>query len=252
MKKSVFDNQKMGMIVGVILGVFVFLFLAWKLTTPSSDKPTIVSLPVVESDHIKGNEKANITIIEYADFQCPACKTIQPVLKQVLAKYGDKLKFVYRHFPLDQHKYALSAASAAEAAGQQGKFFEYGESLYEGQDDWQSGKDIDQLFDKYAQDLGLDLAKFNADRKNSQLNSKISTDQKSGINVKVDSTPTFFINGMKLKDLSLEGFEKIISTLGVTESEQTMGVTIVPQNESTNSAQVTTTIEITGQEKKAN
>ena len=144
-------------VAGVVFGLLVFLFLAWKLTTSASDKPVVVYLPVTKEDHAKGEGSANLTIIEYADFQCPACKAVQPIIERITQKWGDKVKFVFRHFPLDQHKYALAASIAAESAAKQGKFFEYASALYASQEDWSTGKDTDAIFEKIAADVSLDI-----------------------------------------------------------------------------------------------
>lgn len=89
-------------------------------------------------DHIKGNGEATVTLVEYSDFQCPACASFQPVLAEIMAQYGDLLRFEYKHFPLPIHNFAQQAAVAAEAASQQGKFFEFHDALFTNQEEWTS------------------------------------------------------------------------------------------------------------------
>src|SRR3989344_8159194 len=111
---------------------------------------------VKNSSQVLGSEDAKVTIVEFSDFQCPACGAAHPVVKQVIKEYGDRILFVYRHFPLlATHQYALKAAEAAEAAGEQGKFWEYHDLLFAKQDNLKT-----EDLKRYAQELELDTAKF--------------------------------------------------------------------------------------------
>lgn len=143
-------------------------------------------------------EGAKVTVVEFADFQCPACGAAHPVVKQILTDYQGKVTYVFRHFPLPMHKNATLAAIAAEAAGEQGKFFEYHDLLFDNQKAWENAGDAKKIFVSYAQRLQLDMAKFNEALDKKMNAERIQADQDAGIALGVNSTPTFFINGEKI------------------------------------------------------
>src|SRR3989344_6222357 len=162
---------------------------------------------VKKSSQVLGSEDAKVTIVEFSDFQCPACGAAHPVVKQVIKEYGDRILFVYRHFPLlATHQYALKAAEAAEAAGEQGKFWEYHDLLFENQESLKT-----QDLKRYAQELELDTAKFNEALDSGKFKDKVTTDMDDGEKLGVSSTPTFFINGQKnVGVLSYEKFKELL------------------------------------------
>lgn len=161
------------------------------LTKPA---PTFTSEEVMSKDsYVKGNPSAKVVLVEFSDFQCPACLAVKPTVDAVLAKHKDSMLFVYRHFPLDQHPFARKAAQAAESAGVQGKFWEMYDLLFASQD-----KFSDAIFTDLAKQLSLDPAKFEADMKSSALTNRVANDQADGTRFGVNSTPTFFLNGKKL------------------------------------------------------
>ncbi len=156
--------------------------------------------------HVKGNENSTVTLVEYSDFQCPACAAFQPVVAQILAENGDKIRFEYKHFPIPQHTYANQAAVAAEAAGQQGKFFEFHDLLFANQANWSSAKLPNTFFIQYASDLGLDIEKFKAQSNSSLLRDKVKKDALEGRELEITGTPTFFLNGNKMEFDSYQSF----------------------------------------------
>ena len=111
---------------------------------------------------------------------------------------GAQVQFAYRHFPLSQHKNAKLAATVAEAAGKQGKFWEMHDLIFQNQSDWSEEKNAAVIFAKYAQEVGLDLAKFQTDIASEEIKAKIENDYKSGVKAGVNSTPSFFLNGEKI------------------------------------------------------
>lgn len=154
---------------------------------------------LVKDDSIKiASESAKVTIVEFSDYQCPACKSANPTIKQILNDYSGKVNFVYRHFPLSQHKNAIPASLAAEAAGQQGKYWQMHDKIFDGQDTWKDSGNAPDIFAGYVKDLGVDMEKFNHDRGDSKFRDKINRDYQDGLTLGVNSTPTFFINGQKL------------------------------------------------------
>jgi protein-disulfide isomerase len=163
---------------------------------------------IVVTEQVKGNPEATVTLVEYSDFQCPACAAFQPVLKELMAAYGDKLRFEYQHYPLPIHNFSQQAAVAAEAAGQQGKFFEMHDKLFENQKEWSGSATPQAFFIKYAQDLGLDVELFKTHLKSSVLRDAVRDDLNKAKELSLTGTPTFFLNGQKME---IETFEDFIS-----------------------------------------
>lgn len=153
----------------------------------------------------KGNPNAAVTVVEFTDYQCPSCAKTQPLLEEVAGEYGDKVKLVARDFPLDQHTYAAKAAEAAEAAREQGKYWEYVAVLFKNQDALQVEK-----LKEYATRLGLDRAKFDQSLDSGKFSDKVLRDLSEGSKLGVNSTPTVFINGKRVKDRSREALKVAI------------------------------------------
>ena len=167
---------------------------------------------VATSDWIKGPATATVTLIEYSDLQCPACAFYHPFLKQLSSEYSDRVRIVYRHFPLKQiHKNAEPAARVAEAAGRQGKFWEMQDLLFENQEKWSSEQDPAILFRGYAESLTLDGEKFMSDFAAPEVAAKVQGDYQSGVAAKVQGTPTFFLNGVRIENpRNYDGFKDVI------------------------------------------
>lgn len=149
--------------------------------------------PVGPEDHAAGPSGAPVTLVEYGDFECPHCGRAYPILKRVQQQLGDRLRFVYRHFPLTEaHPHAERAAEAAEAAGAQGKFWEMHSMLFENQ---HALDDPDLV--RYAGVLGLDLDRFTRDLAEHTFVPRVRENFLSGVRSGVNGTPTFFINGLR-------------------------------------------------------
>lgn len=153
-----------------------------------------------DDDPSRGDASAPVTVVEFTDFQCPACRAIHPVLDELVKSYGNRVRFVVRDFPLEQHSQARKAAEAADAAHAQGKFFEYVATLFKNQE----ALDVASL-KKYAADLGLDQARFNAALDGGTYAAEVQKDIADGEEYGIDSTPTIFVNGVRQRDLSPEG-----------------------------------------------
>jgi protein-disulfide isomerase len=173
----------------------------WLITEPAQPVQNIS----VDDDPARGGANAPVTIVEFTDFQCPACAAMHPVLEEVLQSYGDKVRFVVRDFPLTQHEWASKAAEAANAAKEQGKFFEYAALLFQRQ----KALDVPSL-KKYASELGLDRARFDAALDRGTYAAEVKHDVEDGELYGVGSTPTIFINGVQLRVLSPEGLREAI------------------------------------------
>ncbi|RMH33035.1 MAG: hypothetical protein D6687_08890 [Acidobacteria bacterium] len=145
--------------------------------------------------HFKGGQNALVVIEEFADFQCPTCAVMHPVVKELQATYGNQIKIIFRNFPLPMHSKAFDAALAAEAAGFQGKFWEMQNLLFTNQQLWATEPDHRKTFESYAERLGLDVEKFRSDMASAQAKNRVQEDIKRGMALKVNSTPSFFLNG---------------------------------------------------------
>ena len=212
------EQARKGKIGKIILGLIIFLiivgfiFAAIKFSGDSTPSQTLPIDAIVSSDRIKGNPIAKVILIEYSDFQCPACAVYAPIVKQIAEDFQDKAVFAYRHFPLSQHKNAKLAALVSEAAGQQEKFWEMHDKIFENQKEWaeNNAPKAEEIFIKYAEELKLDIDKFKNDLKSKELKEKIDNDLNSGIKASVNSTPTFFLNGKKIQPGSYEEFKQVI------------------------------------------
>jgi len=185
------------------------------------------SLAVISADdRIKGNKESEVILIEYGDFQCPACGSYYPLLKELSANFADNTLFAYRHFPLKEiHKNAEAAAWAAEASGRQDKFWEMHDLLFENQKDWSGDGSPEDKFEEYAESLGLNMEQFNKDMESSDAREKVESDYQGGLRSRVDSTPTFFLNGQKIANpKSYDDFKRVIeqeiSKLSEAESSE--------------------------------
>lgn len=173
----------------------------WMLSEPAQPVQNVS----VDDDPARGDANAAVTVVEFTDFQCPACAAMHPVLEEVLKSYGNKVRFVVRDFPLNQHENARKAAEAANAANAQGKFFEYITVLFKNQ----NALDAPSL-KKYASELGLDRARFDAALDRGVYAAEVEKDVSDGELYGVGSTPTIFINGVQLRVLSADGLKQAI------------------------------------------
>jgi protein-disulfide isomerase len=157
------------------------------------DDVDVLTPPVSARDHRQGPDDAPVTLVEYGDFECPYCGLAYPIVKEVQSALGDRLLFVFRHFPITtKHPHAQHAAEAAEASGAQGKFWEMHDMLYENQ----QALDDPHLV-QYAEAIGLDTRRFAADLRTHKYAQRVRDDFRSGIESGVNGTPSFFINGLR-------------------------------------------------------
>ena len=150
------------------------------------------------ADHEIGSKDAKVTIIEYADYQCPGCGTAAPKTEALAKKYKDHVRLIFRNFPIaSSHPNARAAAAVAEAAGLQGKFWEMNELLYANQDAWKNANatERDSIFKSYAEQLKLNIDQYKTDIASNRVKNKIDFDMALGRKHGVAATPTFYING---------------------------------------------------------
>lgn len=142
---------------------------------------------------VRGAENAQVTIVEWSDFQCPFCNRVVPTLDQIQKEYGDKVRIVFKHLPLDIHPDAKAAHAAAEAAHRQGKFWAMHDRIFTNQRDLRP-----ETLEQYAKEIGLDLARYRKDVAAADVQARIAADMAQGEKLGVSGTPAFFINGRNL------------------------------------------------------
>lgn len=199
-------------------GIFVLIIglITWGMIAASQkakrESANVASVDKISlSDWSRGNASSTVTLIEYSDFQCPACGAYYPIVEKLFTENKDKFTFVYRHFPLQRHPNAIPASRVAEAAGKQGKFWEMYSMIFSNQEKWVDSKNVMTIFTSYAEKLSLDMDKFKKDVDSKDLIDKIDNDLKSGLKAGVEGTPTFFLNGKKIKSpQNYEEFKKLI------------------------------------------
>ena len=172
-----------------LIGGAVLLF-----SKPTPPAPTLSRQDLLPAGTpTKGNPDAKVFLVEFSDFQCPACKAAQPAVDAIITQYKDKMVFGYRYFPLDQHPFGLKSSLVAAAADQQGKFWEMHDALFANQEQFS-----DELFPKLAQQLHLNMDEFTKAVSDSSTSARVQKDVEYGNQIGVNSTPTFYLNGNKL------------------------------------------------------
>jgi len=212
------SKQFLGILAAVVVGLGLIFWFSGGHKNNNSGSSS--SGNVQPSSHIEGQGKKGVTLVEYGDYECPVCGAYYQTVKEVAAKYNQDIFFQFRNLPLTQiHPNAFAGARAAEAAGMQGKYFEMHDLLYENQNTWSTISNPLPDFQAYAQQLGLDMTKFNNDYASAAANDVIQADltafSKTG---QEEATPTFFLDGTyvsndKLVDNngpSLDKFSQVI------------------------------------------
>ncbi|HEY1074928.1 MAG TPA: DsbA family protein [Patescibacteria group bacterium] len=206
------DGKIIAGVIAVTVLILGGIFAFGGSSAPKPADPLVVASPELIREHtatVGGGEK--VTLVEFGDFQCPACGSAYPVLKQIKADYGDRITFAFRNYPLTIHANAELAAYAAQAAAEQGKFWEMHDKLFETQSAWSLSFNPENTFVGYATGLGLDEAKFRADIKNQAVIDKVRLDKGDGEALKVNSTPTLFLNGAQIpSSWSYESLKSLI------------------------------------------
>ena len=211
-------QKNVWIVIGVGTAVVAALF-AWnwflnKGTAGDALQDAASILTITDTDWTKGNPDASVVLIEYSDFECPACAAYYPVVKRLVEEYGDRVMFVYRHFPLTNiHHEALSAAFAAEAAGAQGKFWEMHDMLFERQGEWAGTANATEVLFVFAEELSLDMERFANDTDDKTILNNIERSYKDGFSIGVNGTPTFFLNGTRITNpQSYEAFKTVVES----------------------------------------
>ncbi|MDE0186597.1 MAG: thioredoxin domain-containing protein [Candidatus Poribacteria bacterium] len=200
-----------GLILGLVFLVFGLIFV--------TDNPELETSPqglhvVPVSEWVLGNLDAAITLVKYSDYQCARCAYYHLIVTKLVDELGGQFRFNFRHFPLRNHLNAKAAATAAEAAGRQGKFWEMHDLLLAQQEHWarKAQSEAYEIFLQFAASLDLDMNQFQEDFTSTEISDKIDNDYLDGRRAGVRSTPTFFLNGEKImnKPPTYEGFKALI------------------------------------------
>lgn len=202
-------NKRLGIAIGIIVALFIGV--AWIGGDKSSDAVVDTSSGA-RPTHSIGETDVKVTLVEYSDFQCPACRAYYSIVEKIIQKYKDQISFEYRHYLLTTiHRNAFAAARASEAAGEQNKFWEMYRQLFENQPVWEDADNAQMIFEGYAQSLGLDMAKYKIDfvsrDTNRAINASIAEFNRQGL---TKATPTFLLNGRKIQPRNAEDFSKLI------------------------------------------
>lgn len=212
-------TKEVKILIAITLGTLLLIvggaFLLSGEKTSTSSKTSVNSDLLLRNDsHSQGPADAKVTIVEFGDFQCPSCAQSFPVLKQIVESYNQKIRFVFRNFPLPQHKNALIAAEAAEAAGEQSKYWDMFDLLYEKQNEWAEESKALEIFTGYAKDIGLDTDKFESEVIDKKYSDWINQDINDATSLGVNSTPTIFINNIKYQGvITVEELKQAIDPL---------------------------------------
>jgi len=171
---------------------------------------------VTSTDHIRGNADATVTMVVFSDYQCPYCSKFNTTLKQVMEDYSDRVKWIHKHFPMSYHDYAESAAQAAECAGDQNKFWEYGDALFENQASITGVEYLKTL----AGTLGLNTTDFNTCLDTAKYSDRISTELNLGTEIGIEGTPGGFVNNLSIAGaISADNLVGLIET-ALSESDK--------------------------------
>lgn len=204
-------DKRFWAIVGVIIAIFAGIL--WVNGNKKDDSNGGKGASSVQpTNHVRGNTSSKVKFVEYGDYQCPYCGQYYPIIEQVYTKYQDKISFQFRNLPLNQvHQNAYAAARAAEAASNQGKFWDMFALLYQHQSEWSEQTNASSIFESYAKQLNLNISQFKKDVVSSKTNDIINADKEEFNKTKEEiSTPTFFLNGKKISATSVDGFSKLI------------------------------------------
>jgi protein-disulfide isomerase len=199
-------------VVAIVIAAGAALYLSRSAdrTAEASDKSPRVNIK--SGGHIRGPANAQVTLVEFGDFQCPSCGGYHPLVKEILNRYPDKVRLEFHHYPLvDLHPNAMLGAMAAEAAGDQGRYWEMHDALFEHQAEWAPSRNAELVLLNLANRIGLNLNQFMQQLRSPALQDRILQDVTLGNSLHIMETPTFFIDGQRVYiKPTLEDFVKVV------------------------------------------
>lgn len=197
------DHLKLLKLVGLAVLIIILVFAAYSYFKPKPTYPMINS-----TDHIRGNLNANIKIVEFSDFQCPACGRAEPIVEEIFQTYKDNISLEYKHFPLTSiHRYAFKAAEASECAGDQGRFWEMHDIMFAMQKDLST-----DALKEYAKEIGLDEQNFTLCLDSSAKEETVKEDMRLAMRLNLPGTPSFFVNDKQIEFQTLADLETNLIT----------------------------------------
>lgn len=211
-------KKHLPLIIGIFLGMALIFFVAkWEFKTKQAEREAgnLVQasvLTVKPNDWVYGNENATVTVVEYLDFECEACRAYYPITTQLKEEFKDSMRLVIRYFPLGGHRNSRTSAYAAEAAGKQGKFWEMYDLLYTNQGEWGEQQTANQeQFEKYAAQAGLDMEQYKKDVMSEAVKKRVDDSYNEAMGLDLQGTPSFFLNGRKIANpQGYEAFKSLI------------------------------------------
>lgn len=210
-----------GAVLVLALGAGALMFRSSQPQTPSPTPTPALSSNNSAATPLVPASKGIVTLEEFGDYQCPPCGIVHPMIKKVKSEFGSSVRLIFYHYPLTQvHKNALDAAHAAVAAGQQGRFWEMHDLLYESQKEWAEGPDLHPYAVGFASKLGLDVPRFTREMDSPQVDAAVQADVQRAASRGVNATPTIFIDGQMFDNdkLTIENLRKeIAQKLGVRQ-----------------------------------
>ncbi len=198
----------------ILIAILVIAVISVRTLRKPGNSMAPTASQVSDQAKVKGPTNAKITLVEYSDFQCPACQAAVPLVHELLAKYPNDIQVVYRHFPLQMHLWSPVAHQSAECAHSQGKFWEYHDLLYDKQKEWSGQANPTDKFLEYAKSISLNIDQFASCLSDPKITEKVNADRNNGESIQIKSTPTFFLNGERLvgpAELKIRG-ENIVRT----------------------------------------
>jgi protein-disulfide isomerase len=191
-------------IVLVVGGTFLFTKGGTGTTEKKIDTSRLVSQNSTRTSgyangtYLPASPSATVTLVEFGDYECPACSVYSPMIKQLLTEFSGKITYVFRNYPLPQHKNAPLSSYTVEAAGLQGKYWQMHEKLFATQSEWSKLSDPKDTFMAYARELGVDITKFNTDLESTYIKDLVQNDVADGNAIALTETPTFYLNDLKI------------------------------------------------------
>ena len=201
-------------IIAVAVAAGAAVYLSRQPDQPTETAATPTHADIKGGGHIRGPENAPLTLVEFGDYQCPSCGAYHPLVKEILNRYPQQLRLEFHHFPLVTiHPNTMLASQAVEAAGEQGKYWEMHDAVFEHQMEWAGSPNAEPVFITLASGLGLDINKFMQSLRSPEVQTRILKDVERGQDAKVEAVPTFFINGEQVHvTLSMEDFVRVIES----------------------------------------
>lgn len=203
------------LLVGTLIGTLVLVFVVAFVFSKKASAPVNMMKLVGDERLATGSAQPKVTIVEFSDFQCPACKASEPLVKQLVVSNQDTVKLIYRHFPLAQHQYSTMAALAAETAAiiNTSKFWEMHNLLFEKQEEWsaQQSDEVIKTFGMYAENIGIPADLMEKSIQAKTFRSKVELDVADATSLGINSTPTFYVNGQRVQISDLQStVEKLL------------------------------------------